>query len=385
MPERLVEGLREAMTIKETILEHTDEIVEDWYIFARTHIEMAEDLDRAEVKDHILDLLDRVVSDLEEPQSAAEQIEKAKGDKDLDPGEERAAMRHGAQRLEQGFSIFDISAEFRALRASVIRIWIRENAGLEKDLDELVRFNEAIDEAWILSVDRFQMTSDKMRDYFLGVLGHDLRSPLSAITVGSRVLSEYFEKGSPHDRLCQQMLASGEQMKELITNLLELTRLRLGNGLTIERRAVDLVALCERVTKEIRTSYPSACMVVKNPTTMECMVDPVRISQVMTNLTQNAIRHGNAADPITLSLWSQEDSVFIGVHNHGPVIDPEVRRGMFRDTLGGAVGNDGTIRLGLHIVYEIVRAHDGSVEVVSDALKGTTFTVHLPECIQPQV
>ncbi|WP_379713613.1 ATP-binding protein [Haloferula chungangensis] len=373
------------MTIKETILEHTDEIVEDWYIFARTHIEMAEDLDRAEVKDHILDLLDRVVSDLEEPQSAAEQIEKAKGDKDLDPGEERAAMRHGAQRLEQGFSIFDISAEFRALRASVIRIWIRENAGLEKDLDELVRFNEAIDEAWILSVDRFQMTSDKMRDYFLGVLGHDLRSPLSAITVGSRVLSEYFEKGSPHDRLCQQMLASGEQMKELITNLLELTRLRLGNGLTIERRAVDLVALCERVTKEIRTSYPSACMVVKNPTTMECMVDPVRISQVMTNLTQNAIRHGNAADPITLSLWSQEDSVFIGVHNHGPVIDPEVRRGMFRDTLGGAVGNDGTIRLGLHIVYEIVRAHDGSVEVVSDALKGTTFTVHLPECIQPQV
>src|SRR4030095_1107392 len=127
------------------------------------------------LRDHAGEMLDAITADLNSQQSESEQAEKSKGKRDAKPGRsDTAAQLHGAARAESGFSVEQVFSEYRALRASVIRLWIEHTGALgPKDFVDLGRFNEAIDQALAESIARYTRNINHSREVFLGILGHD--------------------------------------------------------------------------------------------------------------------------------------------------------------------------------------------------------------------
>jgi K+-sensing histidine kinase KdpD len=182
------------MRLADFILENREPILVDWEAFARTCGPAGQSMDVTSLRDHANEMLTVIARDLKTPQDKQEQKEKSKGNapdavkasETLSEGgndTKTAAQRHGADRAEGGFTIDQMVSEYRALRASVIRLWTKAQGALAlADLEDLTRFNEAIDQALAESVTRYTQDLDYSKEMFLAVLGHDLRTPLGAIS-----------------------------------------------------------------------------------------------------------------------------------------------------------------------------------------------------------
>ena len=180
------------MRLSEFMLSHREEILSEWVAFARSCLPTANGMDLAMLRDHASEMLDTIAADLDTPQTKLEQVDKAEGKSDAEPDSEApdtAAQSHGAARAECGFTVEHMVSEYRALRATVIRLWIEATGELtRKDLDDLVRFNEAIDQALAESTSRFTQDLDHSKEMFLAMLGHDLRTPLGAIIGSAHIM-----------------------------------------------------------------------------------------------------------------------------------------------------------------------------------------------------
>ena len=134
-------------------------------------------------------------------------------------------------------------AEFRALRATVLRLYEESGAS---DLTDVRRFNEAVDEALTESMDRFAEQTDLFRDQFIGVLSHDLRAPLGVITTSAALLA--FPEDNPQRRglVVTRIMSSAHRMERMIGDLLDLTRARLGGTIPLKRRQADLQSFARR-------------------------------------------------------------------------------------------------------------------------------------------
>src|SRR5688572_19566893 len=159
---------------------NVEAILAEWVTFAETCGPAGDTLDLEGLRDHAVDMLNHIVADLRTPQTKAEQAHKSTGAADSGADDEdTAAEVHGAGRAESGFSVGEMVSEYRALRASVIRLWTKASGTLTGDsLEDLTRFNEAIDQALAESITRYTHDIDRSKEMFLAILGHDLRSPL---------------------------------------------------------------------------------------------------------------------------------------------------------------------------------------------------------------
>lgn len=219
----------------------------------------------------------------------------------------------------------------------------------------------------------------RFREQLLGVVGHDLRSPLTAIrlcatAVATRPIDPFTE------RAVSTILSSATRAERLIAQLLDFTRVRLGGGLLLVRQPLDLVALVDDVVEELLVTHRGREVHVTGAQEAGGEWDGDRIHQVVSNLVGNALRHGPSDQGVTVSIAALEHDVFLSVHNGGEPIPEELRERLFDPfSQGGRPPNrrEGA-GLGLYIVREIVRAHDGVVEVSSNAEDGTTFLVRLP-------
>ena len=162
------------------IRQHTEQILHEWETFARALAPTGTSMDVAALRDHAHAMLDVIAADLDTPQTARRQAEKSKGLEDVPEGVKRsAAAEHGSGRAASGFTVVQMVAEFRALRASVVRLWTAQRQTLgAAEVEELIRFNEAIDQAVAESLARYSRDIDATRERFLAILGHDLRNPL---------------------------------------------------------------------------------------------------------------------------------------------------------------------------------------------------------------
>ena len=267
-------------------------------------------------------------------------------------------------------------AEFRALRATVLRLY--EESG-QSDLTGVRRFNEAIDETMTESMERFAVQTDMFRDQFIGVLSHDLRTPLGAITAGAALLAAPDDNPERRARVVTRVMNSAQRMERMIGDLLDLTRTKLGGSLPLTRRPADLQQICEEAMMEIRAGHPDAMLQLHARGDLRGEWDVDRLTQVVSNLVGNAIQHGSGT-PITLTVAEHGASATLAVHNGGPGIPPEVLPLVFEPLArGGAEGGPHSIGLGLFIARQIVSAHGGHIEVESSADEGTTFTVALPK------
>ena len=166
---------RSSMRLTELIEQAHQKIIEEWVAFAATILPWAEGMNEKELRDHAVELLAAVVSDMKTPQSSAEQAEKSKGQAVEEAVEGDLASvghRHASERLQTGLTLDELVSEYRALRASVLRIWA-EAQGEEQD--EMTRFNEAIDESLTEATSWYVEELNRTREQFLAILGHDLR------------------------------------------------------------------------------------------------------------------------------------------------------------------------------------------------------------------
>jgi hypothetical protein len=363
------------MSLSSFIGDHHEEIISEFAVFAKTLIPPGAEMTETELRDHAEDILTAVVRDVGTAQSSEEQSRKSRG---LGSAKvmEASGKVHADDRLQHGFTFQSVLAEFRALRATVLRLY-EESGGT--DLSEVRRFNEAIDETLTESMDRFALQMDRFRDQFIGVLSHDLRTPLGAVTAGAALLAMPEDHPERRGRVVTRILNSVQRMERMIDDLLDLASARLGGSMPLERRSADLQQVCDEAIVEIRAGHPDA--VVRSDTSGELrgQWDPDRLTQVVSNLVVNAIQHGDGT-PIALTGHDHGDSVTLAVHNGGPPIPPDVLPLLFEPLVRGrAEGASHGVGLGLFIARAIVAAHGGSIQVLSSADAGTTFTVTLPK------
>lgn len=368
------------MNFTRFIKTHKEEITNEWVKFAQDNIGCVRDLDQEEVRDHIKQMLDRIVESMETTEPDFEQEKKSKGNQS---GASKAANQHGEQRADVGFDIMELSSEFRALRASILRLWEAHSKAkkLETDFQDMIRFNEAIDELWVVSIKRFDDKVNESKNWFMGILGHDLRNPLAAIS-GVQSILKLSKNISEKERiLIGRSDSSVKRMKELIDNLLELTNLRLGSGMTIKKVQLDLSKQSEKIVQELQLSYPEADLIIETAGPIQGEWDVLRLDQLMTNLITNAIRYGEPGGPVTISTSGKGKEAFLTIHNEGEpmpkrIIDM-ISSGKYNKTNGDPTKKD-SYGLGLYIVKEIVDGHKGQIKLKSNKKSGTTFKIILP-------
>ena len=218
------------------------------------------------------------------------------------------------------------------------------------------------------------------RDRFLGMVGHDLRNPLTAIKLSAHALQES-PSLSPADRQEVALIEQGaNRMRRLTEDLLEFTRSRLGGGFPIELRRVDLHDLCYRLIREYKTLYPGRKIELTLEGDGEGECDPDRVWQVLSNLLDNALRHSPSDTPVRVGMRDHEGECSFQIHNLGLPIPAAEMESIFLPYIQGQKreGNRQGLGLGLYIVDQVIRAHGGTVEVHSTAEEGTTFTILLP-------
>jgi signal transduction histidine kinase len=363
------------MSLRAFIGDHHEDIIREFAVFARTLMPSGAAMTEAELRDHAEEILTAVVQDLDIPQSQEEQARKSQGHGSAQTMQASGRL-HADDRIKHGFTFRSVLAEFRALRATVLRLYAESRAS---DLKDARRFNEAIDEALTESMDRFAIQTDLFRDQFIGVLSHDLRTPLGAITAGAALLGAPEDNPQRRRRVVGRIMNSAQRMERMIGDLLDLTRARLGGSIPLTRLPIDLQEVCEEAMIEVRAGQPDAVLRWQASGDLRGEWDADRLAQVVSNLVGNAIQHGGGT-PITLTGREEGDSVTLAVHNGGPSISQDVLPFVF-EPLARGHGKDagGGIGLGLFIARAIVSAHGGDIQVTSSADAGTTFTVRLPK------
>jgi PAS domain S-box-containing protein len=302
----------------------------------------------------------------------------------------------GRERLQQGLSWRALTPREHAARddralaevrqASVCKLYEKDflqmdgtripalvgAAQLEEGRDGLVFF--------VLD-DRERKKAEELQRQLMGIVSHDLRSPLSAVNMASALLLNADDLPERHYKTVARIHSSSERMRLLIGDLLDYQQARVGRGLPLNRRPCDLATICNVVLQESEMIHHDRDIRYQPGADGRGSWDPGRLSQVVQNLIGNAVAHSPAGSLVRLGWASGADGhVTLEVHNDGPPIPLEFMPHLFqpfRRARPKGPGQQG-FGLGLFIVHEIVRAHGGTVSFRSAEGEGTTFTVRLP-------
>ncbi|QRN98292.1 PAS domain-containing sensor histidine kinase [Archangium violaceum] len=228
------------------------------------------------------------------------------------------------------------------------------------------------------TVERMQEEA-RFRERFIGILGHDLRNPLNAISLSARALRRRGPLPPAQQQLAQRIEASAERMGKMIADILDLTRARLSGGIPLNLAPTNLPTVCQQVMEELTMAHPGRELVFEARGEGEGVWDPDRLAQVVSNLVGNALEHGASEGPIIVRCVGETESQVLEVSNPGVPIPGHQLTTLFDPFRQVGTGRRSSgLGLGLFIVRELVEAHGGEVRVCSTQDEGTTFTVLLP-------
>jgi signal transduction histidine kinase len=287
--------------------------------------------------------------------------------------------------VHSGFDLMTLVAEYRALRASVIRLWRESGPSPDlRDVEDLTRFNESIDQSLTEAVRSYTERVDRSRQMFLAILGHDLRNPLHSIMMSANALEAASPPDADASRKTSRISASVMAMAGMINDLLDFTSTGLGARIPLSPEAMDLKRLCQEVVEEMRAAHPTRTLRFQPPGgDLTGTWDAARLRQVVSNLLGNALQHGGGG-PVDLTVSAEDADVHVAVRNEGAPIPHDDLATIFDPLVRGSTPDSqnqrrpGSLGLGLYIAREVATAHGGSIDVASSAEAGTVFTVRLP-------
>ena len=371
------------MRLPDFIEQNMEPILQQWEDFAKTLTPAAEGMDPLALRDHAEHMLRTIAADLRTRQSQEARILRSHGNaprvNSITSAETHADLRHAS-----GFTIGQVIAEYRALRTSVLALWLPPDyVSKDQEIDDVIRFNEAIDQALAESVVTYATAVETARNVFLGVLGHDLRSPLGAVLLSAEVLLRTGDLPPKPTKNVSRIYMSVKRSIKIVGDLLDFTRTQLGSGIPVRIECDDLAATCKGMVEEAQAYHSDRQIHLLAEYPLPWRFDKSRIEQVISNLIGNAIQHGEADSPVTITLKVIDGYALMSVHNAGLPIEDSAKPTLFNPLirhLQGAVeyGSAAGLGLGLYIASAIVIAHQGSIEVESEAGSGTTFTVRIP-------
>ncbi|NHZ82259.1 sensor histidine kinase [Massilia sp. CCM 8695] len=373
------------MRLSKFISTNTEVILQEWEDFAGTLHPLTSST-KAQLRDHAKAILAVICLDLDSSQSVEEGIEKSKGNAP-EVAAETAAEAHAIDRLQAGFTVEELMAEFRALRASVLRLWqSKVRTADESDLQDMLRFNEAVDQSLTESLAQFSAMLRDSQNVFLAILGHDVRNPLGAISMGTQMILQDTSLPPRHLKVAAQVLRSTQRVTEIVSDLLDYSTSHLGGGIPVTLAEYDVSAESRSVVQEMKLFHPERDFRVDIEDGISVAWDRARMSQALSNLIANAVQHGSATSPVWVTLGRQGEDVVMVVQNEGDIISASKLRTMFdpgksfamKSTSERSASQTSNLGLGLYITHEIVIAHGGKIWVSSTELEGTSVKVQIP-------
>ena len=374
------------MKLSAFITAHLEKILVEWDAFARTLFSASTAPPHHLLRDDAGEILQAIVVDLDTHQTTAQQAEKSKGQTDEDVNKKSAAAIHGTLRQASGFTLTQLTAEYRALRATVLRLWMPHmQLGTRESATDMMRFNEAMDQALAESVVTYSENADRTRDTFLAILGHDLRSPLFTMSLAGNYLTRPAIGTEGTREMGIRVARGAANMTAMVNDLLEYARTQLGSGIPITLQPDNMAGICQAALDDAQAGYPDCPFELEASGDLSGCFDSARLQQLFSNLLNNAAQYRDDTRAVTITALGKADSIKVQVCNHGPVIpalslqaifDPLVQLSVEPGSLEGAPSS--SLGLGLFIAREITTAHGGTLTVASNEHSGTVFTVELP-------
>lgn len=381
-----VEQASRGVGLRRFIQDQMEQILTEWVSFARTLDPGAMSI--SELRDHAEGILRSIALDIDEAQNEQERYDKSRGNAlaDLVPS---AASVHGGMRQASNFSPLQLSAEFRALRATVLRLWLPLVAQItDETVREMVRFNEAIDQALAESIVTYTARADQVRELFLAILGHDLRAPLSTLALAGELLARA-PNAEETARIAARVRRGSRLMTGMVNDLIGYTRTQLGSGMPMALATVDLGEVARSALEDASSTHPATRFESSVQGDLVGCFDSVRLHQLFTNLLVNAAQHGTGGEPVLMQVAGDPEAVTVQVRNRGTPIPRASWESIFQPLvqLPGDEADRNVTRtslgLGLFVAREIAALHQGTIRVDSDEASGTTFTVRLPRQAGP--
>jgi signal transduction histidine kinase len=370
------------MRLADFILRDMQAILAQWEAFAATRVPAATSMTPLALRNHARQILEAVAKDLSAFQSQHAQAAKSMGRAPkIMEAPETAAQTHGFLRAQSGFQINQMASEYRALRASVLRLWMDACQPNDFHADDIVRFNEAIDQALAESIAFFSAEVDRARELFLGMLGHDMRTPLQAIHMTASYLT-LLNAGAKVSEAASRLTNCSARMKALLDDLVEFNRTKLGMGIDIAPTDVDLAALFGDELAQLRAAYPDRQLELEVVGDAHGFWDGLCLQRLLGNLVVNALKYGAQDTPVRVIIAGEEAGVRFDVRNTGPAMEQSTLEQLFEPRNRGSqpenrYTSEGSLGLGLHIAREIAKAHGGEIEARSEETE-IVFAVRLP-------
>jgi len=240
------------MRLSKFIVDNLDAILQQWEDFARS-LSRGPAMSIEALRDDAERMLRFVAADIETDQSRKQELAKATGHGPALPkGESSAAHDHGLSRAVERFSLVELVSEYRALRASVTRMWMDATPPTLESIAQFIRFNEAIDQILAEGVLTFTERFDQEADLFFASVGHDLSNPVNAVKVTAQSLAQSPNLSSSEQEMVARIGRATDRLSGMLIDLRDFTRARLGGLVKLERENCDLDAVVRNVVDEVR-------------------------------------------------------------------------------------------------------------------------------------
>jgi len=294
----------------------------------------------------------------------------------------RIGKKHGQERAnELNYTMDQLIFEYQILRQVIFEVMEEEEPLSAVEREVIVC---AVEQAVNDAATQFSETLRDIQEKFTNMLAHDLRGPITVSKISASLVLRHSSNGAECEKLAKKIIHSMDRLDLMIHDLLDGSRVRAGEKLTLQLKDGDLNTILKQVAEDSNIGHEDRIKFKAGaPAPVAC--DQEALRRVIYNLLTNALKFSTPESPITVELSRSARRYTISVHNVGPAIAPEDQASLFEQyrRSRNAAGKKGW-GLGLTVVQGLTRAHGGTVEVESSPEHGTTFRVHLPSVVQNQ-
>ncbi|MGZ3699395.1 MAG: sensor histidine kinase, partial [Bdellovibrionota bacterium] len=290
----------------------------------------------------------------------------------------RIGKMHGADRASnRSYILADVIFEYHILREVLFQVLEADGPLAQPQRDIILdSIEEAVNDAAV----EFSEVHADIQEKFINTLTHDLKIPLTTAKMNADMILRSPETSEASSKGAKRIVGSLNRLSAMVHDLLDASRIRAGEPLTLQFTPGDLNAVIREVIEEMSTIHGDRFR-LESPGAIQGDWDLDALRRVVENLIANAVKYGSPEKPITISLRSDTKSVVLMVHNEGqPIAESEIPLlfEQFRRSKSAQEGTKAGWGLGLTLIKGVVDAHRGEVRVESSAEKGTSFILEIP-------